>query len=308
MNTQSNAVSEPSFQSQGIAPTAVSSTQTIYWSIRRELWENRSIYIAPLVAAIVFLFGFFISMVSLRHRMHGAWPLDSAQGRDVFATRYELAAALIMGTALIVGVFYTLDALYGERRDRSILFWKSLPVSDLTAVLSKLTIPLVILPLLSFVISLATQFTMLLLSSLILLGSGVNIAALWTEVSFFHVSLVLLYHLLTVHGLWYAPLYGWLLLVSGWAPRAPFIWAFLPPFVICGVEKIAFNTAHFFALLQDRLLGPGDAMAPHTQPKDFMATLIPEHFFSNPGLWIGLAIAAAFLGAAVRLRRYQGPI
>jgi len=96
---------------------------------------------------------------------------------------------------------------------------------------------------------------MLLLSSVILLGSGVNIAALWTEVSFFHVSLVLLYHLLTVHGLWYAPLYGWLLMVSAWAPRAPFYMAFLPPFVICGVEKVAFNTSHFLALLQERLVG-----------------------------------------------------
>jgi ABC-2 type transport system permease protein len=126
--------------------------------------------------------------------------------------------------------------------------------------------------------------------------------------SFFHVSLVLLYHLLTVHGLWYAPLYGWLLLVSAWAPRAPFLWAFLPPFVICGVEKIAFNTTHFLALLQQRLAGPGDGMAPRGAPKDFMETLIPDHFFSAPGLWIGLAITAAFLAAAVRLRRYQGPI
>jgi ABC-2 type transport system permease protein len=163
--------------------------------------------------------------------------------------------------------------------------------------------------LLSFAISLATQFIMLLLSSVILLGTGVNIAALWKEMSFFHVSFVLLYHLLTVHGLWYAPLYGWLLMVSAWAPRAPFIWAFLPPFVVCGVEKIAFNTSHLLALLQERLVGSGDAMAPHSAEKDFMATLIPElHFFSAPGLWIGLALTAAFLAAAVRLRRYQGPI
>src|ERR1700720_4019389 len=184
MSTQSNAMPE-SFDPQKIAPAAMSATRPLYWSVRRELWEYRSIYIAPVVAAILFLLGFFISMVSLRHRMHGVWPLDSAQGRDVFATRYELAAALIMGTALIVGIFYTLDALYGERRDRSILFWKSLPVSDLTTVLSKLTIPLVILPLLSFAIGLATQFIMLVLSSVMLLGSGVDIAALWTGVSFF---------------------------------------------------------------------------------------------------------------------------
>jgi ABC-2 type transport system permease protein len=307
MNTQSNSVPE-SFDSQRIAPATMSAIRPLYWSVRRELWENRSIYIAPLVAAIVFLFGVFISMLSLRHRMHGVWPLDSVQTHDVFATRYELAAALIMGTALIVGIFYTLDALYGERRDRSILFWKSLPVSDLITVLSKLAIPIVILPVLSFAITIATQFIMLLMGSIILQGSGVNIAALWTEASFVHVSLVLLYHFLTVHGLWYAPIYGWLLLVSAWAPRAPFLWAFLPPFVICGVERVAFNTAHFLAVIQYRLIGPGDAMAPHSAPPDFMATLIPTHFFSSPGLWIGLAVAAAFLFAAVRLRRYQGPI
>src|ERR1700675_4664244 len=277
MSTQSNAMPE-SFDSQRIAPAAMAATRPLYWSVRRELWVNRSIYIAPVVAAIVFLLGFFISMVSLRHRMHGVLPLDSAQGRDVFATRYELAAALIMGTALIVGIFYTLDALYGERRDRSILFWKSLPVSDLITVLSKLTIPIVILPLLSFAITIATQFIMLLLSSIILLGSGVNIATLWTEASFIHVSLVLLYHLLTVHGLWYAPLYGWLLLVSAWARRAPFVWAFLPPFVICGVEKIAFNTTHFATMLQKRFEGGAEAVtAPGTLPMDPMTHLTPGH-------------------------------
>jgi len=307
MNTQSNALPE-SFDSHGIPAAPMSTTRPMYWSIRRELWESRSIYIGPLVTAAVFLSGFAINMLAMRRHI-GASLLDLAQQHDLLATRYELSAALIMGTALIVGIFYSLDALYGERRDRSILFWKSLPVSDLTSVLSKLTIPLVILPLLSFAISLATQFIMLVLSSVILLGSGVNIAALWTEMSFFHVSLVLLYHLLTVHGLWYAPIYGWLLMVSAWAPRAPFLWAVLPPFVICGVEKVAFNTSHFLALLKERFVGPRNAMAPHSAPKDFMATLMPQlHFFSAPGLWIGLAIAAIFLFVAVRLRRYQGPI
>jgi ABC-2 type transport system permease protein len=206
-----------------------------------------------------------------------------------------------------VGVFYSLDALYGERRDRSILFWKSLPVSDVITVLSKLTIPLVILPAVSFVISLATQFIMLALSSVILLGSGVNIAAPFTEVSFIQVSLVLLYHIVTVHGLWYVPIYGWLLMVSAWAPRAPFIWAFVPPFVVAVVEKVALNTSHFAELLQERLGGPGGAMD-NNHTKDYMATLIPHHFFGTPGLWTGFALAAVFLFVAVRLRRYRGPI
>jgi ABC-2 type transport system permease protein len=74
------------------------------------------------------------------------------------------------------------------------------------------------------------------------------------------------------------------------------------------VEKIAFNTSQFLALLQYRLMGTGDSTAPHSAPKDFMATLMPHHFFSTPGLWTGLALAVVFLAAAVRLRRYQGPI
>jgi ABC-2 type transport system permease protein len=301
MSTQSNAVPESSFQSQGIAPAAVSPFQTMYWSIRRELWENHSIYIAPLIAAALLLLGHFISMVPLQHR-----------GRAASASHYEFAAFLIMGTALIVGVFYSLDALYGERRDRSILFWKSLPVSDLITVLSKLTIPFIILPLLSFVIAIATQFIMLLLGSAMLLGSGANPATLWTGLPFVHVSLVVLYHIVTVHGLWYAPLYGWLLLVSAWAPRAPFLWAVLPPFVICGLEKVAFGTSYCLGILQNRLTGPQGpqstaAGGAHTG-MDFMATLIPQHFFSEPGLWIGLAVAAAFVAGAVRLRRCKGPI
>jgi ABC-2 type transport system permease protein len=309
MNSQSNAMTESSIRSQGITLASLSTARALYWSVRREIWENRSIYIAPLAAAAIFLFGFGINLLAMRRHL-GTSPLDPSQQYELFNARYELSAAMIMGTALIVGIFYSLDALYGERRDRSILFWKSLPVSDLTTVLSKLTIPLVILPLLSFAVSVATQFIMLVLSSVMLLGSGVNIAALWTQASFFHVSLVLLYHLVTVHGLLYAPIYGWLLMVSAWAPRAPFIWAFLPPFVIAVVEKVAFNTSYFLELLQERLVGsgPGNSMASHSAPENFSASLIPHHFLSTPGLWTGLALAAVFLFVAVRLRRYQGPI
>jgi len=304
MSIQSNAMPGSSLQSQIATPAAISATHRLYWSVRRELWENRSLYIAPLAAAAVFLFGFLINLIILRPAgMHG---VSTPHGS--FDTPYELAAALIMGTALIVGIFYSLDALYGERRDRSILFWKSLPVSDLTTVLSKVSIPLVVLPLLSFAITIATQLIVLLLSSVVLMGSGLSGTTLWTHASFFHVSLMLLYHLMTVHGLWYAPMYGWLFFVSALAPRAPFIWAFLPPFVICGVEKIAFNTTHFLTMLGHRVTGPESPTAPGSTMMDVMAALTPWRFFSLPGLWIGLAIAAIFLFAAVRLRRYRGPI
>ena len=297
MNTQSNAAAQSGLQSGGLAVTVLAAARPLYWSIRRELWENRSIYIAPLAAGVLFLVGFAISMIRLRLHEGAQWTTD----------QYELAPALIMGAALIVSVFYCLDALYGERRDRSILFWKSLPVSDLTAVLSKLAIPILILPLLSFVITVATQLLMLVISSVILAGSGVNIAGTWTVASFLRLPAIWLYHLLTVHGLWYAPIYCWLLLVSAWAPRAPFMWAFLPPFVVYGAEKIASNTSYFLSMLRYRLEGPGNGMTAEHQ-HDFAATLIPHHFLSTPGLWPGLAVAAVFLYATVQLRRSRGPI
>jgi ABC-2 type transport system permease protein len=305
MNSEANVMPE----SQVSAPPVISEPRRFYWSVRRELWENHAIYIAPLIAAVVFLFGFLINLIHLRRHL-GVSPLDPAQQQHLLFTRYEFAAGLIMFVGFIVGIFYTLDALFGERRDRSILFWKSLPVSDLTVVLSKVTVPAVILPLLCFVISIATQLIMLVLSSAIFAGSGINVANLWANASFFHVSAVMLYHIVTVHGLWYAPIYGWLLLISAWATRAPFLWAFLPPFVVCGVEKLAFNTTYCLTILERRLTGPqaSTSIAAGGGHMDPMSDLIPSHFLSEPGLWIGLAIAAAFLFAAVRLRRYRGPI
>ena len=112
MNTHSNPMTESSFPSQEATPVALSAARTLYWSIRREIWENRSIYIAPLVAAALFLFGFAINLMAMRRHI-AASPLGPAQQHDLFASRFELAASLIMGTGFIVGVFYSLDALYG---------------------------------------------------------------------------------------------------------------------------------------------------------------------------------------------------
>jgi ABC-2 type transport system permease protein len=308
-NTQSNVLPESPLESQAIAPAVISPARRMYWSVRRELWEYRSIYVAPLAVAAVFLFGFLIGIITLPgHRMRAVLALAPAQQREAIAMPYNIAAGLIMASTFIVGLYYCLEALQGERRDRSILFWKSLPVSDLTTVLAKASIPLVVLQVLTIATILATHWIMLLLSSAVLLGSGLNVATLWTQLSLSQMSLMLAYHLVTVHALWYAPIYAWLLLVSGWARRAAFLWAVLPPLAIGVVEKIAFNTTHFAAWLAYRFSGPQAFAFPGSVPMDPMTTLALGKFLSTPGLWIGLVAAAAFLAVAVRLRRYQGPI
>jgi len=301
MNTQSNTAPEPVADSQRVVVEAMSSTRPMYWSIRRELWENRSIYIAPLAVAGVALFGYLIATMG-----YVMSTSNLAQRRAALEEPYSFATALIMGAAFLVSIFYSLDALHGERRDRSILFWKSLPVSDLTVVLSKASIPFVVLPLLSFAIVVATVLIMVLLSTLVMVGSAAPIATLGTPM-LFQMGLMLFYHLITMHVLWYAPFYGWLLLVSAWARRAAFLWAFLPPVAIGGIERIAFHTSYFFNLLRYRFMGGPEQAGSSDNFLDPM-NFTPGQFLASPGLWIGLLITVVFLAAAVRLRRNQGPI
>ena len=307
MNSPSNAP-EAALDARVIAPAAAPASRPFYWSVRRELWENRWIYLAPLAAAGVAMFGVLISLTSLPRRMRGLAALDAATQNAEIQKPFDIAMGLILVIALLAAIFYCLDALHGERRDRSILFWKSLPVSDLTTVMSKAVGPIFIV-LCAWAITVVTEFFMLLLGSAVLAGSGVGATALWTKVSLFQLSLILLYHLVTVHILWHAPLYSWLLLVSAWARRAALLWAVLPPLAIMAVEKIVFNSSHFANLLLSRLTGGLEAVGPMTSmlPTDPMQ-LTPGRFLASPGLWIGLFIAAAFLASAVRLRHYRGPI
>ncbi len=310
MNTQSNAMPD-SLDSPRMVSAAMRATRPFYWSVRREIWENRSLYIAPIAVAALFLLGFLVSIGHIPDKMRAALAMDSARQLEVLEQPYDFAALLLMGTYLIVAAFYCLDALHGERRDRSILFWKSMPVSDFTIVMSKASIPLVVLPLFIFATTIAMQCVMLLLSSAVLGMSGLGFGTLWTHLPFFHMSVTLFNHLIGVHAVYYAPIYGWLLLVSGWARRATFMWAALPALAIGIVEKIAFNTTYFGAMLASRLGGGPDSIpfpATGMSPMHSMKHFVPINFLFSPGLWVGLIVCAAFLAAAVRLRRYQGPI
>jgi len=200
--------------------------------------------------------------------------------------------------------------LNGERRDRSILFWKSLPVSDLTAVLSKACVPLLIVPVVIFPIAVVVQLVMLLTGSAVLAANGFDAGILWSHWPMAKMSLALLY-ILAVITLWYAPIYGWLLLVSAWARRMTFLWAILTPLGISIVERIAFDTSYFGSLVKYRLTGfVAEAFtAPPSNPSviDPIALLAPAKFLSAPGLWLGLLVSVAFLAGAVWLRRDREP-
>ncbi len=280
----------------------------LYWSVRRELWEHRSIYLAPLAVAALFLIGFLIGMVHLPERMRAAMALNPMQQREAIQQPYLLVALMLMLIDMVVALFYCVDALYGERRDRSVLFWKSLPVSDATAVLAKACIPILILPLVTFGLTVVTQLIMLLVSTAVLAGSGISAAMLWAQVPFLKTAAVNLHHLVVFHGIWYAPFYGWLLMASAWSKRAPLLWATLPLVAIGVAEKLAFNSSYFATMLQYRLMGGGPTTPPGGMTMDMLAPHSAGQFLASPGLWLGLGITAVFLFAAVRLRQSRGAI
>jgi ABC-2 type transport system permease protein len=304
------------------AAAPLSKTRPFYWSVRREIWENRAVYLAPLAVAGVVLFGFLISLHNAPHAarvLAGPKPgpdASHAEAADYMRQSFVLLApqstpAAILVTALIVAVFYSLASLHAERRDRSVLFWKSLPVSDRTTVLSKVFVSLAVLPPVVFVVMLATQAIMLGLSSMVIAASGQSPAVLWSHLPTPAAMVVGLGYGLVVQSLWYAPIVGWLMLVSVWAKRMTFLWAVAPPLALCLFELAAFRTHYAWTLLHSRLV---DGLAAFTvggqgkTPIHDVSQIDTMVVLTDPGLWGGLVFAAAAFAACVWLRRRSDPI
>jgi ABC-2 type transport system permease protein len=307
-------------QTPAAAPLA--RTRPFYWSVRREVWENRAVYLAPLAVAGVVLVGF---LISLRHVPTAARVLAGpapgpdaphAQAAEYARQSFVLLApqftpAAILVTALIVAVFYSLASLHAERRDRSVLFWKSLPVSDRTTVLSKAFVPLAVLPPVVFVVMLATQAIMLGLSSAAIATNGLSPAILWSRMPTPAAMVVGLAYGLVVLSLWYAPIVGWLMLVSAWAKRMTFLWAVAPPLAVCLFELVAFRTHYAWTLLHSRLVDGLAAFTIHGEgkkPIHDLSQVDPMVFLADPALWSGLVFAAAAFALCTWLRRRSDPI
>jgi ABC-2 type transport system permease protein len=157
----------------------------------------------------------------------------------------------------------------------------------------------------------AMHVVLLLLSVAALLVQGESAAPLWRELQLLRMWPSLLYGLAAI-ALWHAPIYGFLLLVSGWARRTAALWAVLPLLAIGLLEKLTMDTTHVATQVTHRLVGwHGRAFA--VQPQDSLlfdpqTPLTPDRFLGTPSLWIGLALAAVFIAGAVRMRRVREPV
>ncbi len=298
MSTQANILQDSPVRAGVTASSPLSPLRLFAWSVRREIWDNQSLYLAPASVAVLVLLGFFFGPFGVRNMVYFGSPTEGHRGFSADAP-YHLVAGLLMATTLLVSVFYSIDALYAERRDRSILFWKSLPVSDLIAVLAKASIPLLVLPLIAFGVTVVTHLAMALASSVALLRLGEPVAPLWSMIALPHLWLWTFGHFLMTAAIWYAPFYAWLLLVSAWANRAPLLFALLPPLALVALESIVFHSSYFGTALKDRL-AHGSVLPNSASP----ATA----GLNTPALWLGLLAAACFFAAAVQFRRYRGTL
>jgi ABC-2 type transport system permease protein len=280
------------------------------WLIRREFWENRAIWMIPAVFGALLLVAALFGQVSIPTL---STPVENFQFTAVFLFAFGAMFYVVMS---VYATWYLLDCLYADRKDRSILFWKSLPISDTRTVLSKLLVAMILIPLVYFI---AADVTALLAAFIISIRARTAVGgALWQGNLWLNMQALWLYTIIT-SAVWFLPVAGWLMVVSAWAKRAVMLWAVLPPLVLYIIERVFFGTNVIGHIIMERfkglpaaaLKGPGadswtvagsGDSATLNLPPDVFHFINPLGFISNPQTWVGAAVGVALIVGAIYLR------
>ena len=302
--------------------------------VHREFWENKGAFrTTPLVIGGIYIVFLLMSIFTTAHFDDELYTFREAV-RLLAEQPAEFRAAhvqeVILGSSIFFTIvlafvvfFYLLGALYDDRKDRSILFWKSLPASDALTIVSKLLAAMVLAPLIFWVLFILTQIVMAIIASLMVLSVGENPWTLFLSVANPLEAWFILLVSYLASSIWFLLMYGWLLLVSAFAPRIPLLFAVLPP-VVFAILQIWIDFLRTFTLDSSLfgLIGEWVANsptilsihsdenrlalalgAPLTSDFDHSVTLanIFDRLFSLHML-AGLAVAAVFLAGALWLR------
>jgi len=308
----------------------MNTSRNLLWLVRREVWEHRSLWIAPTVMAGVLLllaafggvhfgdgsnFSFGtsdrpdFSSLSPEQRQHAMEAMGAHKDfAPVIGGIYFGLTVSMLGVLGIVVFFYLLDCVLAERRDRSILFWKSMPVSDGEVVTSKALTALVAAPL----------FTLLASAVLLVLVSGVMSVRLseipvspWNANMWLQVQAAMLMFVPMV-VLWYLPIAGYLLVVSVWARKNAFLWAVLPWVAVLIIEALITRTSTAAYFLRDRFGGFARIIGNKNidvdiKNSDFLQECARAvgRVFADYHIWVGAIAGLALIYAAIRIRRYR---
>ncbi|HEY8052360.1 MAG: hypothetical protein ACHQD6_00855 [Steroidobacterales bacterium] len=298
--------------------------QTLVTLVRREFWEHRTLWIAPLATAALLI----VCTLFARHMQFQVDDVNSGtlSARQALAVSTIVQAVVFMTLNLVAALFvsfYLVDCLYAERRDRSIYFWKSMPVSDGLTVASKVLVAMVVVPLGVWALAGATHVLISLVFAVhAALGHVPASAVAWNTLTWLRVEFLLLIGLV-LGVLWNAPITGYFLLVSVLARRNAVMWAMGVPILLPLLERIVLGTHYVWTFVVYRLQGIWDILANHGD-LNFIAGQAADksHFnmppidallgelnfraaFLAPDLWLGLIAAAAMIYAATRIRRYR---
>jgi ABC-2 type transport system permease protein len=313
-------------------------TLTTLWALmRRELWENPGTFKwVPIIIAVLTLFVIVVSLViGARFDAELAFTLDAIRSfadqpfdqRRLFMTGALFStSALFIQFLILMVLFYLAGSLYDDRKDRSILFWKSLPVSDHMTVASKLLTACLLAPAVFLAAALVTQLAVLLIATGYGLAAGVNpVTAFWLPSALPKLWLVMAAGLV-VQAMWLLPIYAWIMFCSSWAPRVPIMIAIAIPLGISLMQHAwslisVFRLPDFnIGLIMLKRFATGIVptnvnmrVDSDSYRADFTDIEFSEELFMNFGtvfghllkaeMWIGIAIAAVLLAGAVWFRR-----
>lgn len=301
--------------------------QTQLALLQRELWEHRSVFVVPVVVAVITLLTSWTGQVTigeLEHLDMGIVGLsnmpDNVRAAALSFTMVGLSVSFIIAMWILT-IFYALDALYAERKDRSILFWRSIPITDFETVLSKLLTALLVIPLVTFVIIAVTQILVLLsLTVQVDFRGGSPWQLIWAAAPFLDTWAATIVLLIAL-PLWLSPFIGWFLFVSAFTKRSPLLVAAMPIVLLPMFEKLFFDSAlmaeaFFVRSVKFPLFTGVDNMALMMQETDDLAALAEAelsvfslldlgNFLASPQLWLGIVVCGLFSAAAIYVRRYR---
>ena len=282
---------------------------TTIWLVRREFWENRAIWMIPAAISGVMILIALFGRVDLM-------SISQVPSRAVGGGFLLGVGATFFVVLSIYSTWYLLDCLYADRKDRSVLFWKSLPISDTTTVMSKLATALIVIPMVYFA---AADLTALMMAFIISVrASSLVGGALWHVDLWLQLQALWIYMIVTT-ALWYLPVAAYLLVVSAWAKRAVMLWSILPPIALLLAERWFLGSHVIAGQIEERLVGyaaqafkddPGGRSWETTvMDKDIVQTPVSiwhffnaYGFFSSPETWIGAAVGVVLIVCAIQLR------